>query len=61
MDCYALSALTALDARVLPLSEALGMIVGYTVETVLFCPIARVGYYEGGRPQRPVDLARSVS
>jgi hypothetical protein len=47
-ECYALSALGSLDGKVLPLKEALAEIVGYTVETVLFCPVRRVGYYEGG-------------
>jgi hypothetical protein len=47
-DCYALSAMDELDDKVLPLQEALAQTVGYTVETVLFCPTSRVGYYEGG-------------
>ena len=47
-DCYALSGIEGLDDKVLPLREALAQTVGYTIETVLFCPVSRIGYYEGG-------------
>jgi hypothetical protein len=47
-ECYAVSCMRTLDARLLPLSEALEMCVGSTRETLLYCPKTGVGYYEGG-------------
>lgn len=47
-QCYAISAQDEIDARLLPLEDALREVVGFSVETILFCPGTGVGYYEGG-------------
>src|SRR5260221_521362 len=46
-QCYAISAQENVDARLLPIEEALREVAGFSVETVLFCPGTRVGHYEG--------------
>jgi hypothetical protein len=49
-DCYAISLLSTLDGRTLPLTDALDGCFMNTVETLLFDPAAGVGYFEGGHP-----------
>ena len=47
-ECYAVSAQQGLDARTMPLSEALEECIGFSIETVLYSPGTGIGYYEGG-------------
>jgi hypothetical protein len=47
-ECYAVSSQQRLDARTLPLSEALENCMGTSIETVLISPGTGIGYYEGG-------------
>ena len=37
----------ALDARTLPLKEALGLIIGVSTGTLVSCIPGRLGYFEG--------------
>lgn len=47
-ECYAISALKEIDGKSISLVDGLERTVGNTVETILFCPKSRIGYYEGG-------------
>lgn len=49
-NCYGISLLTTLDGRTLPLAEALDECFMNTVETLLFDPVGKLGYFEGGHP-----------
>ena len=47
---YAISALSNLDGQSVPLTDALDGCFVNTVETLLFDPVGRIGYFEGGHP-----------
>jgi|ERR1035438_1038048 hypothetical protein len=52
-ECYLISERTALDARALPLVEALDAVVGAGFGTLVSCVPGRLGYFEGeGQGQR---------
>jgi hypothetical protein len=46
-QCYVVSESTELDARTLPLKEALGLIIGMSPGTLVSCIPGRLGYFEG--------------
>src|SRR6185295_9324049 len=54
-ECYLTSEDTALDGRTVGLSEALTLIVGRGMGTLLSCIPGRLGYYEG-EDRRPPPL-----
>jgi hypothetical protein len=45
--CYVVSESDGLDARTLPLKEALGLIIGISTGTLVSCIPGRLGYFEG--------------
>jgi hypothetical protein len=46
-QCYVVSQSAALDARTLPLEQALGSIIGMSPGTLISCIPGRLGYFEG--------------
>ena len=46
--CYAISGLSDIDGKEGKLSDFLDKVVGFTIETVLYCQNTNVGYFEGG-------------
>ena len=53
--CYALSMSDDIDGRVLPLSEALAVAVGYGSPTILSCRPGELAYLETEQVQGPPD------
>ena len=49
-ECYLISEAGALDGRLLPLTEALSLIVGHGMGTLMSCVPGRLGYFEGETP-----------
>ena len=50
-SCYVISNLSVIDSKEIKLKDGLDQVVGYTVETLLFCPKSKIGYFEGGHPK----------
>jgi hypothetical protein len=59
-DCYLLSESTELDDKVLPLENALTMIVGRGLGTLLSCVPGRLAYYEGEEAGERYILERAA-
>ncbi len=57
--CYVVSTNDRIDQKILPLSEALGIVVGSEDGTLLSCVRGRLGYYEGESPNNRVLLVRA--
>jgi hypothetical protein len=57
-ECYVISESAALDGRFLALAEALRLIVGQGMGTLLSCIPGRLGYYEGEGPEDRCLLER---
>jgi hypothetical protein len=56
--CHVLSENSALDARVLPLREALHTVVGRGMGTFLSCIPGQLGYFESEEPGERYVLER---
>lgn len=55
MNCYAISASDVIDMRVLPLSEALDVAVGFGLPTILVCRPGQLVYLETEQIDGPPD------
>ena len=60
-QCYVVSESAELDARTLPLREALGLIVGMSMGTLVSCIPGRLGYFEGEDPGARFILERRAA
>ena len=59
-QCYVVSESAELDARTLPLKEALALIVGRDTGTLVSCIPGRLGYFEGEDPGARFILERGA-